>query len=60
MKFKELTTKSVDELKKDLAGMQEKLQNLKLKTKLGQTKNVREGRQLKKDIARILTHFRAN
>ncbi len=57
MKYKELTNKSDAELRKDLQSMREKVQELRMKTKLGQVKNLHELSGVKKDIARILTHL---
>ncbi len=59
MKYKELTNKSEAELRKDLASMQEQVQTLRLKNKIGQVKNMHEMAGIKKDIARILTYLRA-
>jgi large subunit ribosomal protein L29 len=55
MKFQELSQKSVSELQKELAGLREQVGSLKVKNRLGQTKNPHEVRQLRKDIARVLT-----
>ena len=60
MTYKELSQKSDAELRKDLVALQEKVQNLRMKVKLSQVKNVHELSQARKDIARILTYFRAN
>ena len=60
MKYTELTQKSEAELRKELATLQEKRENLRMKIKLGQIKNVKELSIVRKDIARILTYFRAN
>lgn len=59
MKYKELTTKSDEDLRKELSSLREKVQELRLKSKLGQVKNVNEMAAAKKDIARILTYLRA-
>ena len=60
MKYTELTQKSEAELRKELATLQEKRENLRMKIKLGQIKNVKELSIVRKDIARILTYFRVN
>lgn len=57
MKYSEVTTQSVEALRKELATLQEKRENLKMKIKLGQVKNTNELSLVKKDIARILTHL---
>jgi large subunit ribosomal protein L29 len=58
MKAKELREKKIEELEKILKEKREKLKNLKLDLALGKLKNVREIRQTKRDIARILTILR--
>jgi large subunit ribosomal protein L29 len=55
MKLEELRKKSKEELKKLLIDYRERLRNLKFDLAAGKVKNVREIRELKKDIARILT-----
>jgi ribosomal protein L29 len=60
MKYKELSEKNDAQLRKDLAALQEKAQELRVKTKLRQTKNIHELASVRKDIARILTYLRAN
>lgn len=55
MKYSEVTTKPEAELKKDLKSLMEKRENLRMKIKLGQVKNVKELTQVRRDIARILT-----
>lgn len=55
MDFKEITTKSEDELKKLLEDSRDKERELRFKDSNHQLKNVREIRNLKKSIARILT-----
>ena len=54
MKFKELKNKSDKELQKLLVEGREKLCELKFKVASDQLKNVREVREAKKTIARIL------
>jgi len=53
--LKELKLKSVNELHKILASSREKLRDLRFKTSQNQLKNIREVRELKKKIARIMT-----
>ncbi|NCN21954.1 50S ribosomal protein L29 [Candidatus Falkowbacteria bacterium] len=60
MDFKEITTKSEEELKKLLEDSQEKERELRFKDSNRQLKNVREIRSLKKNIARILTILTKN
>ncbi len=55
MDFKDLKNKTADELKEMLSEYKGKLVELRFKDSNHQLKNVREIRQLKKDIARILT-----
>lgn len=60
MKYADLTKKTNEQLSKELTTLQEKRENLKMKIKLGQVKNTQELALVRKDIARILTYFRAN
>ncbi len=60
MKYKELSAKSEEQLRKDLAALQKESEELRVKTKLGQLKNVHQISKVRKDIARILTYLRAN
>lgn len=60
MNYKELNNKSAEALRKELVDLQAKAQDMRLKLKLGQMKNVRELSGVRKDIARILTYLRAN
>jgi large subunit ribosomal protein L29 len=55
MKAKELRIKKETGLRKTLADLREKLRSLKFDLAAGKVKNVREIRQIKKDIAKILT-----
>ncbi len=55
MKSSELKQKSQKELQKLLQNNQEKLRQFRFDLTSGKVKNVREIRQTKKDIARILT-----
>ena len=55
MKISEIKQKSQNELHRILAEKQEKLRQLRFDLASGKVKNVREIRQIKKDIARINT-----
>ncbi len=55
MKVAELRQKNKSELKKILEDLRERQRFFKFNLALGKVKNVREIRQIKKDIARILT-----
>lgn len=55
MKAKDLRQKTEQELKNLLAEKREKLRELNFDIQLKQSKNVRDIRKNKKDIARILT-----
>jgi len=55
MKAKELIKKKIEELEKMLKEKREKLTHLKFDLIKGNLKNIREIREIKKDIARILT-----
>ncbi|MCL5774607.1 MAG: 50S ribosomal protein L29 [Patescibacteria group bacterium] len=55
MKYKELKNMSVGEARKTLQELNEKLHNTAVKHRLNQLKNTHELKQLKKDIARIMT-----
>lgn len=58
MKFTELRQQSKSELQKILEEKRNKLQELRFNLASGKVKNVREIREIKKDIARILTLLR--
>lgn len=60
MKMQELRQKPKEELQKLLIDNRERLRQLKFDLASGKVKNVREIRQIKKDIARILTCQNAN
>ncbi|HDQ22570.1 MAG TPA: 50S ribosomal protein L29 [Candidatus Uhrbacteria bacterium] len=53
--LKELKLKSVSELQRLLAASREKMRDLKFKVSQNQLKNIREIRQIRKKISRILT-----
>jgi large subunit ribosomal protein L29 len=55
MKITELRQKSKIELQKLLQEKRERLRQLRFDLSSGKVKNVREIREIKKDIARILT-----
>ena len=55
MKTSELRQKSKSELQRLLQNNRERLRQLRFDLAAGKVKNVREIRQVKKDIARILT-----
>ncbi len=55
MKITELKQKSKEELQKTLEDDREKLRQLRFDLSAGKVKNVREIRNIKKEIARILT-----
>ncbi len=55
MKITELKQKSKEELQKTLEDDREKLRQLRFDLSAGKVKNVREIRNVKKEIARILT-----
>lgn len=55
MKAKELRKKAKEELEKMLIEKRKRLLQLRFDLKAGKVKNIREIRETKKDIARILT-----
>ena len=55
MKITEIRQKTKSELQKLLQDLQEKLRQLRFNLASGKIKNVKEIREIKKDIARILT-----
>ena len=57
MKINELKQRPEPELKKLLQDSREKLRQLKFDLYSGKVKNIKEIRQIRKDIARILTLF---
>ena len=58
MKISEIRQKSKKELENMLLAQRERLRNLRFDLASGKVKNVREIRELKKEIARILTILR--
>ncbi len=55
MLAKDLRSKSVPDLQKQLAGLREKLRDLNFRIANKQVKNYREHKNLREDIARVLT-----
>ena len=58
MKFTELRKKTKTELEKLCKNLRERLRALRFNLSTGKVKNVKEVRQIRKEIARILTLFR--
>lgn len=58
MKKVEVQKKSKSDLKKLLANRRERLRFLRFNLAIGKIKNVREVREVKKDIARMLTKLK--
>jgi len=58
MKAKELRQKTIKDLRRLERELREKLRELRFDLASGKVKNVREIREIKKDIARILTVIR--
>jgi len=57
MKFKELKTKSEEEIKRMLKELKEQAQDLSVKKRMDQLKDTHQLKVVKKDIARILTYI---
>ncbi|MCL5009101.1 MAG: 50S ribosomal protein L29 [Patescibacteria group bacterium] len=55
MKYKELKNMSAGEARKMLEELNEKAHNLAVKNRLKQLKNTHQLKQVKKDVARIMT-----
>lgn len=55
MKAADLATKSVDELKTELMALKKEALNLRFQKASGQLENTARVRQVRRDIARILT-----
>ncbi len=60
MKIKEIKTKTSPDLIKLLSDKREALRLFRFGTAGSKTKNVKEGREIKKDIARIMTVLAIN
>ena len=60
MKIKEIKSKTVSDLTKMLSEKRETLRLFRFGTSGAKTKNVKEGRELKRDIARIMTVLASN
>ena len=59
MKKTDYTNWSVEDLAKEVGAKRESLRDFRFGETGGRTRNVREGRALRKDIARLLTELRA-
>ena len=59
MKYKEITSKTENEIKSLLVELKTKAHDLSVKLKLNQLKNVNELSGVRKDIARIMTFLKA-
>ena len=57
MKFKELKNQSVTALKQQLLDLRAEAHELSVKLKLGQLKQKHKLREVRKDVARILTYL---
>jgi large subunit ribosomal protein L29 len=55
MEINELKQLSIEELKKKMEDAREKLRQMRFDLQAGKVKDVREIRQVKKDIARMMT-----
>ena len=55
MKIRELRRKPIKELRETLINLRDKLRELRFNLAGGKVKNIKEIRQTKRDIARILT-----
>jgi ribosomal protein L29 len=60
MKKNTIKGKTVKDLKEMLDDKTKKLNDFKQSVVMGRTKNVKEGRELRKEIARILTSLNSN
>jgi len=58
MKFKEIQKMSVSEAQHTLAATRTKLRELRFKTASGQLKDIREIREQRKIVARVLTNLK--
>jgi len=55
----DIKKQSVEDLQKDLAGKRESLRTFRFGGAGSRSRNVREGRTLRKEIAKIMTELRA-
>ena len=55
----EIKNKSVEHITKEVSDMQEKLRTIRFGGAGSRSRNVKEGRNLRRDIARSLTEIRA-
>ncbi len=55
----EIKNKSVEHLTKEVSDMQEKLRTIRFGGAGSRSRNVKEGRNIRRDIARALTELRA-
>lgn len=60
LKIKDLKSKGEGELAELLSGEKEKLLALKMRARESQVKNVKEAREIRKNIARMLTILKTN
>lgn len=60
MKYQELKSKSADEVAKMLTERRLALKNFRFNISGSKAKNIREGRNIRKDVARLLTFLRNN
>ena len=58
MDYKEVMEKSEAELLKDLAALREEATNFRVKLRLAQAKNTHHYKEVRRDIARIMTALR--
>jgi ribosomal protein L29 len=52
-------TKTIEHLKKEVVDMQEKLRTIRFGGAGSRSRNVKEGRNIRRDVARALTELRA-
>lgn len=56
--FSEFKAKGIDDLRKRIAELKKQYVESLLQIKMGKTKNVHEGKNMRKDLARLNTIFR--
>lgn len=59
MDYKELVNKSKEELKRELAGLQDEFHALSVKVKMNEAKETHKLKNFRKDIARVLTALKS-